>query len=187
MQKKWAPEAKNTTHACDYPGCEEPGTFRAPKDRTLRAYYWFCQKHVAEYNKNWDFLKGMTADEIEQQLQHDITWQRPTWKLGHGPVKSDPRIGDPLHIRSDFGLGMDGRHNPPPPPQVPREKKYAAALALLEISGEVSLALVKKQYKKLAKKYHPDTNGGDKEAVKRFQKLVSAYEYVCARLGESRP
>lgn len=182
MIKKWAPTAKKTIRPCDYPGCDQAGEFRAPKDRTLSSYYWFCQKHVAEYNKNWDFLKGLSADEIEQHLQHDITWQRPTWKLGQGPIKRNPRIGDPLHIRENLGLGMDGKYNPPPPKHSPQDKKYAAALAFLEISGKVSLALVKKQYKKLAKKYHPDTNGGNKEAVQRFQRLVSAYEYVCAHL-----
>ena len=64
MKRKQPP--KKRLHDCDFPGCPEAGEYRAPKDRTLSSYYWFCQKHVAEYNKNWDFLKGLSPDEIER-------------------------------------------------------------------------------------------------------------------------
>ena len=43
---------------------------------------------------------------------------------------------------------------------------------------------MKKQYKKLAKKYHPDTNQGDKEAEKMFKKLNDYYRYLLKQLGE---
>ena len=35
---------------------------------------------------------------------------------------------------------------------------------------------VKKAYYQLAKKYHPDTNKGDKDAQKKFQEVSEAYE-----------
>ena len=65
MKKQLPP--KKRLHNCDFPGCSEAGEYRAPRDRTLSSYYWFCQKHVAEYNKNWDFLKGLSPEEIENQ------------------------------------------------------------------------------------------------------------------------
>ena len=164
---------------CDFPGCTEPGEYRAPKDRTLRDHYWFCLKHVTEYNKNWDFLKGMSAEEIEEHIQHDTIWQRPTWKLGHGGVKSDPNVKDYFHVRAE--MGMDGAYNPPPPTR-PVEKKMQAALDFMELKMPVTVSEVKKQYKKLAKKYHPDTNKGDKEAEARFKKLNEAYHYIVERL-----
>lgn len=178
-RKKEAP--KKPFRPCDYPGCSDAGEYRAPKDKNLRDYYWFCLKHVQEYNKNWDFLKGLSADEIEEQIQHDTIWQRPTWKLGHGGVKTDPKIKDFFNVREDVGLGMDGKYNPPP--RTPHyEKKMQAAMDFMELTPPLVLEEVKKQYKHLAKKYHPDTNKGDKEAERRFKKLNDAYHYILERL-----
>ena len=177
--KKTAP--KKPFRPCDFPGCTEVGEYRAPKDRNLRDYYWFCLKHVQEYNKNWDFLKGLSADEIEEQIQHDTIWQRPTWKLGHGGVKTDPKVKDFFGVREDVCLGMDGKYNPPP--RAPHyEKKMQAAIDFMELKTPLDLVEVKKQYKRLAKKYHPDTNKGDKESERRFKKLNDAYHYILDRL-----
>ena len=35
---------------------------------------------------------------------------------------------------------------------------------------------IKKAYHRLAKKYHPDANGGDEGAQRRFQEVQKAYE-----------
>ena len=67
IQKK----TKTVFRPCDYPECPECGEFRAPKDRSLREYYWFCLKHVTQYNKNWDFYLGLSADEIEESTISD--------------------------------------------------------------------------------------------------------------------
>jgi len=181
MRYKKTTTKPKTNIKCDFPGCEEAGEYRAPKDRNLREYYHFCLKHVTEYNKNWDFLKGLSADEIEEHLQNDTTWQRPTWKLGHGGYKHNPNVHDPLHTREDIGLGMDGKYNPPPP-KVKYEKKMLSAITFMELTEPITVAGVKKQYKKLAKKYHPDLNKGDKESEKAFQKLNDAYHYIIDHL-----
>jgi len=57
---------------CDFKGCDKAGTCRCPKDRTLKEYWHFCQKHAAEYNKNWNYYAGMTTDEIERQWEKDV-------------------------------------------------------------------------------------------------------------------
>ncbi len=184
MIRKKTKEKPKTTRICDHPDCQEPGEYRAPKDRNLRDYYWFCLKHVTEYNKNWDFYQGLSAEEIERHLQNDVAWQRPTWKLGHGGIKGNENIHDPFHIFEDVGLGMDGKHNPPQNPEQKYEKKLIEAVSFMELKFPLQPDIVKRQYKKLAKKYHPDTNKGDKESEKLFQRLTEAYHYIMERLGK---
>lgn len=171
MKKKES--VKKRLHDCDFPGCKEAGEYRAPKDRTLRSHYWFCQKHVAEYNKNWDFLKGLTPEEIEQQLRNDTTWQRPRWKLGDH-VGGQPRFKDPFDVFSEERLGMDGGYNPPQQ-NLQYPKKVREAVAFMDLKFPLQLSDVKKRYKQLAKKYHPDIS---KKDASLFQKLTQSYTII---------
>ena len=171
---------KKRLHDCDFPGCPEAGEYRAPRDRTLTSYYWFCQKHVAEYNKNWDFLKGLSPDEIEHQIQNDVTWQRPTWKLGEeGKQYRADKIHDGFGLFREAELGMSGHYNPPRPKY---PAKVTNAIAFMQLEYPLTLAEVKKKYKALAKKYHPDVS---KKDTSLFQKLSEAYTVLVDFLNHS--
>ena len=37
---------------------------------------------------------------------------------------------------------------------------------------------LRKKYKTLAKKYHPDKNGGDKKAEEKFKEITAAYRLL---------
>jgi len=47
---------------------------------------------------------------------------------------------------------------------------------ILEVSKDCSGAQLKKSYRKLAMKYHPDRNQGDQEAEEKFKQINEAYE-----------
>ena len=47
--------------------------------------------------------------------------------------------------------------------------------AVLGVSASASQDEIKKQYRKLAKKFHPDTNQGDAKAAERFKEISEAY------------
>ena len=47
---------------------------------------------------------------------------------------------------------------------------------VLGVSKDASASTIKKAYRKLAMKYHPDKNPGDKEAEEKFKELSHAYE-----------
>src|SRR5262245_15977241 len=49
---------------------------------------------------------------------------------------------------------------------------------VLGVSKKASEAEIKKAFRSLAKKYHPDTHGNDPKAVKRFQEISGAYEVI---------
>ena len=62
---------------CDHPDCAEAGEHRAPRDRGLKEYYWFCLEHVRAYNAAWDYFRGMSATEIEacRKLSKTKAWR----------------------------------------------------------------------------------------------------------------
>lgn len=61
---------------------------------------------------------------------------------------------------------------------------YKNALEILEINSmtnnceDLTLELLKKQYRKMALKYHPDKNGNTPESNEKFRKINEAYNYL---------
>ena len=79
---------KHYQKKCDNSNCNQNGDFRAPKSRLkLNEYYFFCLEHVREYNKSWDFYKGLSVNQIENSMRDDIIWNRPSWPLKGNPNK----------------------------------------------------------------------------------------------------
>ncbi|MGG5170656.1 DnaJ C-terminal domain-containing protein [Pseudarthrobacter sp. J1738] len=50
--------------------------------------------------------------------------------------------------------------------------------AILEVAKDASDADIKKSYRKLARKYHPDTNPGDAESERKFKDVSEAYSVL---------
>ena len=49
---------------------------------------------------------------------------------------------------------------------------------ILGVSRSATQDEIKKAYRRLARKYHPDVNPGDKEAEQRFKEINAAYEVL---------
>ena len=49
---------------------------------------------------------------------------------------------------------------------------------ILGVSRDASDEEIKKAYRRLAKKYHPDLNPGDQEAARQMQRINAAYEQI---------
>ena len=56
---------------------------------------------------------------------------------------------------------------------------------ILGVSRNSSDAEVKKSYRKLAMKFHPDKNRGDKEAEKKFKEINQAYRVLLKKFLKS--
>jgi DnaJ-domain-containing protein 1 len=167
------------------PGCPLVGEYRAPKSRrNLSEYFWFCLEHVRAYNSAWDYYKGMSPEEVEAQLRADTSWQRPTWPLGHlgAGAWDDDVLRDPLHIlaagRANGTAGTTKRQEAERAPPELREP-----LATLGLSWPTTMDAVKTRYKELAKRHHPDANGGSRDAEERLKTINVAYAAVRSRLG----
>lgn len=56
--------------------------------------------------------------------------------------------------------------------------KFRDYYELLGVKKDASQEEIKKTYRKLAKKYHPDANPGDKSAEEKFKEINEAYEVL---------
>lgn len=170
---------KPHTRRCDHPGCTAEGEFRAPvaRDR-LNEYYWFCLDHVRAYNAAWDFYKGMSQDQIEDEIRRSTTWQRQTWPLGQKTSNRKFSFGihDPFGV---FEEEAEEIRKAKTRPETPEEN----AMRVMELDGELTLAILKARYKKLVKRHHPDANGGDKAAEEKFKDINQAYTTLLASLN----
>jgi hypothetical protein len=177
-----APEAP--PRACEQPGCPNAGEFRAPRDRVrLNEYRWFCLEHVREYNRAWDYYKGMGPAEIEQELRSDSGWQRPTWPLGRlggfNPFESE-YLRDPLGVLRDTPLHKSRRERAPKRDEPPAELR--AALDVLDLAWPLDAETLRARWKELAKRHHPDANGGDRQAEERLKDINRAYSLLRRRV-----
>jgi hypothetical protein len=182
--RAYAPDPGAPGRPCDLPGCGAPGEYRAPKTRqSLTEYWWFCLEHVRAYNASWDFYKGMTPGEIEAQLRADTAWQRPTWPLGRlGATRiEEEALRDPLHILS---TGRP-RERKRPGEEAPQEMREP--LNTLGLTWPLTLDELKHRYKELAKRHHPDANGGDRAAEERLKTINLAYSALRGLLASDAP
>lgn len=166
----------SSLRCCAWPGCEAEGVHRAPRSRDqLRDYQFLCLEHVREFNRRWDYFAGMRVAEIEAHQRADTTWHRPTWRFG---TASGTGPGpDAQRWRDAFGLFGDDEPGPRTPPPRPATKAQRM-MALLDLDDGFTLDELKTRYKTLAKRHHPDLNGGDKAAEERLKSIIEAYTYL---------
>lgn len=173
--RAYAPDPDAPGRTCDMPGCDLPGEYRAPKSRdNLRDYHWFCLAHVRAYNAGWDYYKGMSPGEIEAHLRADTAWNRPSWPLGRAGA-----VGEQIdaEIAAFSGIGHPRRPAREPVPPELRE-----ALDVLGLDWPLTRDVLRTRYKELAKRHHPDANGGDRDAEERLKTINLAYATLRARL-----
>ena len=179
--RAYAPDPDAPGQTCDAPGCDGSGHYRAPKSReSLREYWWFCLDHVRLYNSGWDYYRGMTAVQIEAEIRADTSWQRPTWPLGSlgGNMLEDERLLDPLQLLGASKMrrrGPEDQNRPPPELREP--------LSHLSLGWPLTIDELKARYKELAKKLHPDANGGNREAEDRLKTINAAYATLRRKLN----
>jgi len=166
---------------CDKEECNENGKYKAPKSRIkLNEYYYFCLNHVKEYNKSWDFYKGLTVNQIEKAMCKDTIWNRPSWPLKGKPSKIMDQINELLNNDNNF-FEKDSYYYGFYKNKLIDETLTAEqnnALKLLNLELPVNLDQIKKKYKKLVKIFHPDVNGNNKEAENKFKEINESYKIL---------
>ena len=178
--------------ACDWPGCAEAATHRAPKGRLRENEYWrFCLAHVREYNQSYNYFAGMSDDAITQFQKDSVVGHRPTWKIGmSGPIhdrasrafdRFNGRLGDAEDPFGMFGE-LGGRSRPDFEARRPEHRMLRnaerKALDALGLERTATAHEVKMRFKMLVKRHHPDANGGDRSTEDRLREIIQAYNYL---------
>ena len=64
---------------CDYKNCKKIGQYKAPVEKdNSKKFRWLCLDHIKEFNRSWDYFKGMSDQEVCMFLKSDMTWHKPT-------------------------------------------------------------------------------------------------------------
>ncbi len=177
QKKYFAPQNEGKEHKCDFPGCNKSGEYRAPKDRSLKEYYWFCLEHVQKYNADWNYYENVENTEDEETFKT----RRPHFSNFSSKIKYNfgYSFKDDFEFFGEYATGFAEQGG-----DIYFSQTELEYLKIMELKPkEVSLENIKKQYKKLVKKYHPDLNQGDKEAEENFKKLSVAYKYMIAKFS----
>jgi hypothetical protein len=168
-----------STRECEHEGCRESGKYRAPKSPdSLDDFFWFCQKHVREYNLKWNFFNGQSEEEMAKRMDKDKVWERET-KPFRRTVEEQAwaRLGvsDAHEVlggnaTQNPGKSITGTRRLPP-----TERR---AVEILEAKDHWTKAEIRKTYKALIKVLHPDMNGGDRSDEEKLQEVVWAWDQI---------
>ncbi len=187
--KKPDPEAvtrEPSDRPCDHIGCARMGVHKAPKGRDHENQFWhFCYEHAADYNKRWNYFAGMSDTEVADFQKSAETGHRPTWTFRSGRL--DRFSAAMRGFRAGAGVdpfGMFGRGEAAAAPRErPRRRLtrlQAKALDAMSLEENADAAQIRARYAELVKRWHPDSNGGDRGAEAQLQKILQAYQTLKA-------
>ena len=157
--------------ACDHPGCVQVGEFRAPRSNRVPGseggWQFLCLDHVRAFNSGYNFFDGLSPDEIRDAQSPLAGWEQTTSPNGR-PAFS---FGDAHDL-----FGADKR-----PAAAPRRWAGfgdAQALSVLGLGDAATATDVRRAYKRLVRRYHPDSNEGDRSMEGKLQAVVNAYTHL---------
>jgi DnaJ-domain-containing protein 1 len=173
-------EAAPEERACDQIGCRRAGSCKAPKSREqVNAFWWFCPEHAAEYNRRWNYFEGMSEDELRDFSASERAGHRPTWsfRAASGDRLSAAYRNHANGKRADpFGVFRNDGAEDAPKRERSVSRVQKLALEALGLEPNASGDEIRARYADLIKRYHPDSNGGDRSAETLLQKVIRAYQ-----------
>jgi hypothetical protein len=178
------PRPRASMPGCDWPGCANAGTHRAPKGRMREREYWhFCLEHVRDYNQSYNYFAGMSEEAVARYQKDAVTGHRPTWKMGINSATDRFHGGevpvDPFDVMREFGGGRT-RPERPKPEARPVHNAERKAFDTLGLETDAAAEEIKARFKELVKRHHPDANGGDRSTEDRLVAIIQAYNHLKA-------
>ena len=165
------------TRVCEHPECELEGAFPAPK-RGGKGKVYFCQQHITEYNRAFNFFEGMSEAEAASFARSERFGHKRTWKFGTGPMAGkkaktshDPRtwagrgffnVDDTAN--AEGGGSGSGR----------RTALQVRALNELDLEANAEPAEIRARYAEYIRRFPPDSNKGARSSEHKLQRVIRA-------------
>ncbi len=127
-----------------------------------------CLEHVREFNAGYNFFDGLSPDEIHEAQSPLAGWERT--EAGRGGRQAFS-FGDSHDL-----FGSETR----PRPAARRWSGFGdqQALSALGLGDAATADDVRRAYKRLVRRYHPDSNEGDRSMEGKLQAVVNAYTHL---------
>ncbi len=173
-KKLFEKETFSQVRICNKNDCNNPGVYKAPKSKSeLNNYIWFCEQHIKEYNKDWNYCKDMSQNEIEKHIQLDTIGWRPTWNFSTSnfKIKNFEKIFNNYFNFFKKNKKEYFKKN--------KNKKLEKSLKIFNLNNnELTIKIINEKYKKLVKKYHPDKNKGNIKYEEKLKEINQAFEEI---------
>lgn len=166
---------------CQHKGCARKGEFKAPMGRDHEGkFFRFCLEHVQEYNKSYNYFNGMSDDAVAAYQKDALTGHRPTWTAGvNGTVAGESAIDPASLLRARMERLRRAREASAAAAHKPRVGKLALkSLEALGLDENADKPTVRRRFKEMAKRLHPDLNEGDRSREDKLRAIIDAYNYL---------
>jgi curved DNA-binding protein CbpA len=184
-------QARPGKRVCGFKGCNCEATHRAPVGRDREGeFVWFCLDHVREYNASYNYFAGMNDAAVAAFQKDALTGHRPTWNIGvnswsRAGRRADPHVhmgprgaADPFGMFEGEGWRPQGTADQAEPEGRMVRNAERKALNALNLDIHATAAEIKARFKELAKRHHPDANGGDRSREDKLREIIQAYNYL---------
>jgi hypothetical protein len=122
----------------------------------------------------------MSEAQIRAHQAHSATGDRPTWSFEasrNSREAAAARAGADRQFNDPFGFFAAARRRAE---QAEVERKLGKlernALADLDLDANAQAETIRARYIELVKRCHPDSNGGDRSAESKLQRVIKAYQ-----------
>ena len=158
---------------CDHKSCKKIVKFNAPIEKdNSKKFKWLCLDHIKEFNRSWDYFKGMSDQEVCEFLKSDMTWHKPTQSFN-----SPDNFFNILwkNTLSETGDILSNKYGKKIKTKTKFSDKDREAFKIIELEVGTEWDKIQNQFKKLVKKYHPDMNAGNKKFEEKLKIVTLAY------------
>ena len=159
---------------CAWPECCSDGEFRAPRSNRvpgdIGGWQFLCLDHVRAFNAGYNYFDGMSLDEIHAAQSPLAGWEQAVVR------------GQRMAFTFGDQHGLFGGAARPSHPSMARwaDKGDAQALGALGLDRDAAPADIRRAYRGLVRRYHPDSNGGDRSHEGKLQAVVNAFTHLRA-------
>ena len=176
---QWADPGERT---CEWEGCEEQAACSLPKSpREPKNRLWYCLAHAREHNKNWNYFDGLSEAEAKAEQESARYGGRPTWSMGKNDrARAAAKARGAGDMEDAFGVFDDEAKARAQARGVYRNGKRLSKLQekayeTLALPHTASASEIRRRYAELVRRFHPDSNDGDRSAETQLAEVVKAH------------